>query len=69
MNGGILRTIYLLGYSQAMALAWGAIAESEFQTLKVRVIPYRIVYDIKATKAEESKYIEIGTRFDEEDKP
>jgi len=53
--GGVYSTVGLMGYAQAMGIAWGmaAIAESEGRELLVRVQAYRIVYDIKAQKIPE----------------
>lgn len=51
-NGGVLQQIFLCGHAQAQALAWGFAAqgEKEGKTIKVRIQPYEVVYDIKARK-------------------
>jgi hypothetical protein len=54
---GIRSTMYLCGYAQAQALAWAFSAHSEAQTRKpceIRVVEYRIHYDIKCYRALEA---------------
>lgn len=51
--GGILRTINLLGYWQAASIGttFAAFRESrKNERVKIRVVPYEIVYDIKAKR-------------------
>ena len=50
--GGILKTIVVFGYSQAMAIAWeySAFAEARGEHIEVGVASYEITYDIKAMK-------------------
>ncbi len=52
---GVNSTVGLHGYKQAMALAWwfAAHADAEHALLvEVRVVPYRVEFDIKATADE-----------------
>ena len=51
---GILDTLGLLGYEQAKSLAWmiKAAAASDSTNVEVRIMPYDVVYDAKATKRE-----------------
>lgn len=53
--GGVLATIGLFGYSQAMAIAWhySAIKEARGDVTAVRVSACDVIYDIKANKMEE----------------
>lgn len=59
-NEGVLQQIGLLGYEQAMTLAWGlkarlaadGILRAAYFFTKVRVMPYEIRYDIKAYRRE-----------------
>jgi len=59
MFGGINSTIFLFGYEQAMALAWGyaaiSVATYGVKRIEVRVKPYEVWYDIKARMFEEKK--------------
>jgi len=52
LNGGINSTIGLCGHEQAQAIAWlyAAKAKSEGVNIKVRVQPYKVMYNIKAKK-------------------
>lgn len=58
--GGILNTIGLYGYPQAMALAWtySASAASVGTHIEVRVVTYDVFYDIKARHREDLKVVE-----------
>ena len=55
MHRGILDTLFLLGYEQAMCIAWmiKAVGASEIKRVDVRIVPFDIVYDTKAYKKEE----------------
>ena len=48
--GGILSTIHLFGYAQAKALAWtwAAQAEERGEVVDVRLVEYKVEFDIKA---------------------
>lgn len=56
MNGHVLATIGLMGEHQALAMAhkFAAVCEAESfrEPPKVRIVEYRIVYDVKATRVE-----------------
>ena len=54
MYGGILKTIWLFGHSQANALRYDlqAAAESHGKYFETRLVTYEIKYDIKARKLE-----------------
>lgn len=52
---GVLMQIGLYGYAQAMAFAWSFAAEYEaysFRNVEVKVVPYKVIYDIKARNIE-----------------
>ena len=56
-TGGIMQTIGLMGKAQALAIAYAfqAVGESEGRlNIFVRAQSYRVQYDIKAKKTEES---------------
>lgn len=54
-DGGILSTIFLLGYDQAWALAFSFSAQAVATTgvfEEVRVVEYEVLFDIKAKELE-----------------
>lgn len=60
-NRGLLMQISMMGYSQAMAVAWYIKSASEYQQAIVRVVPYKIGFDIKCYSNEvEATYIGEG---------
>jgi len=61
MHNGILNTMGFYGYAQSKSLAWmiKAIAASEGKQIDVRIVPFKIIYDIKCYILEdEAKIIE-----------
>jgi hypothetical protein len=52
MCSGIVKTLALCGYAQAMALAWfyAAMQDAAGKAYQVRVQEYAVEYDIKARK-------------------
>ena len=57
---GIFKMFGFFSYSSAMALAWHYIAnEGNLSFKRVRIVPYKVKYDIKAWRQEED-FIEVG---------
>lgn len=58
MNGGVMRTLMLMGYEQAQAIAWQyaavSVASYDMRKIEVRVQAYEVLYDIKARKIDVS---------------
>lgn len=52
--GAANSALFMFDYAEAMALAWSfaAMADSQNEIVKVRVQPYKIVYDCKARKTD-----------------
>ena len=61
---GVLETINMYGYEQAMALSWSyaAHADAVGATIKVRVKEYRVHYDIKCYAVAEHSRDDIQER-------
>ena len=56
---GVNKTIGLLGHKEAMALAWGFAAQADKEPwTEVRVSRYSVIYNIEATRQEDT--ITIG---------
>ena len=55
-----LKMLDLLGYAQAMSLAWGLRAEPDFpRYARVRVVPHKVEYSTKAWR-DEGGAVEVG---------
>ena len=55
-----LDLLNLLGYAQAMSIAWALRAEPDFPDgARVRVVPHKVVYDAKAWR-DEGGAVEVG---------